>query len=96
NGAAYADEAAFGRVHDTLRTEYVRDHLLAVSEAMAHGADVRGYYLWSFLDNFEWEQGYAPRFGIVRVDYPAQTRTPKDSAWWYRDMIRAFQASHAS
>ena len=59
----------------------------AVERARAQGVDVRGYYVWSLFDNFEWEYGYEKRFGIVFVDYPTQRRIPKRSALWYRDLI---------
>jgi beta-glucosidase len=58
-----------------------------MSEAMAQGADVRGYFVWSLIDNFEWNAGYSQRFGIVYVDYPTQRRIPKASARWYADLI---------
>jgi beta-glucosidase len=84
NGAAYADRPdADGFVDDQDRIAYVRDHLHAVHDAMEQGADVRGYFLWSLLDNFEWAFGYSKRFGIVRVDYDTLERTPKASAHWY-------------
>ncbi|MEU1482496.1 GH1 family beta-glucosidase [Streptomyces sp. NPDC005752] len=89
NGAAFDDTvAADGSVPDTDRTAYLADHIAAVSEARRQGADVRGYFAWSLMDNFEWAYGYDKRFGIVRVDYDTQVRTPKDSALWYRDTIR--------
>ncbi|MDK1472032.1 GH1 family beta-glucosidase [Streptomyces sp. 549] len=88
NGAAFHDTAdADGRVRDADRTAYLADHLAAVSAARARGADVRGYFAWSLMDNFEWAYGYGKRFGIVRVDYDTQQRTLKDSALWYRDTI---------
>jgi len=74
-------------VHDEQRIDYMRGHLAAVHAAIAAGADVRGYYLWSLLDNFEWAYGYGKRFGIVYVDYPTQRRIPKDSAHWYAEVI---------
>ncbi|WP_411543830.1 GH1 family beta-glucosidase [Kitasatospora sp. DSM 101779] len=93
NGAAFEDEVApDGSVHDTSRTAYLHDHLAAVADAIAAGVDVRGYYVWSLLDNFEWARGYAQRFGLVRVDYDTLTRTPKDSYHWYRDLITAHRA----
>ena len=64
-----------------------RDHLGAVAQAVAEGVDVRGFYAWSLLDNFEWAEGYAKRFGIVHVDYETQQRTPKASFDWYRGVI---------
>ncbi|MFD4237541.1 GH1 family beta-glucosidase [Streptomyces sp. NPDC058542] len=89
NGAAFDDTvAADGSVPDADRTAYLADHIAAVVAARARGADVRGYFAWSLLDNFEWAYGYDKRFGIVRVDYDTQVRTLKDSAKWYRDTIR--------
>jgi beta-glucosidase len=88
NGAAYPDEVGpDGRVPDPERIAYLHSHLAAVHEAIAEGVDLRGYFVWSLLDNFEWAEGYAKRFGIVHVDYGTQRRTWKDSAHWYRDVI---------
>ena len=88
NGAAFDDTvAADGRVHDQARIDYLHDHIDAVAMARAAGVDVRGYFVWSLMDNFEWAHGYSKRFGIVHVDYATQTRTWKDSAYWYRDLI---------
>jgi beta-glucosidase len=88
NGAAFEDDqVADGRVDDPDRVAYLRDHLAALRRAVADGVDVRRYYVWSLLDNFEWEHGYAKRFGIVRVDYETQRRIPKRSGLWYRDFI---------
>ena len=84
NGAACDDKPdADGNVHDPERIAYLHGHLAAVRRAITDGADVRGYYLWSLLDNFEWSYGYGKRFGAVYVDYATQTRTPKSSALWY-------------
>ncbi|AGL19743.1 GH1 family beta-glucosidase [Actinoplanes sp. N902-109] len=88
NGAAFddvADESGF--VTDDDRTAYLAEHLAAVAAAREQGADIRGYFAWSLLDNFEWAEGYAKRFGIVHVDYATQVRTPKQSALWFRDTI---------
>ncbi|MFG2291822.1 GH1 family beta-glucosidase [Streptomyces sp. NPDC048603] len=88
NGAAYEDYAdPSGQVRDPERVEYLRAHLAAVHRAIEDGADVRGYFLWSLLDNFEWAYGYSKRFGIVHVDFPTQRRTFKDSAHWYAEVI---------
>jgi beta-glucosidase len=87
NGAAFPDRLDDGIVDDERRLEYLRTHIAAVERARAQGVDVRGYYVWSLLDNFEWEWGYAKRFGIVYVDYATQRRIPKRSALWYRDLI---------
>ncbi len=93
NGAAIEDELVDGAVDDPLRIAYLRDHLDAVGAARAAGVDIRRYFVWSFLDNFEWAHGYRPRFGIVRVDYETQRRIPKASAAWYRDLIAAARAA---
>ncbi len=87
NGAAFEDELQGDRVHDVRRTEYFKNHLQAVSEAIDAGAPVSAYFAWSLMDNFEWGFGYSKRFGIVYVDYATQRRVPKDSALWYRDYI---------
>ncbi|MFI0470493.1 GH1 family beta-glucosidase [Saccharopolyspora sp. 5N102] len=79
---------SFDEIHDSDRIDFLADHLTAVREAMDAGADVRGYFVWSLLDNFEWSKGYAPRFGLVHVDYDTLVRTPKDSFAWYRDVIK--------
>jgi beta-glucosidase len=89
NGAAFDDTvAADGAVHDPDRVAYLRSHLGAVADAIAQGVDVRGYYAWSLLDNFEWHSGFSKRFGLVRVDYDTLARTPKDSARFYAEVIR--------
>jgi beta-glucosidase len=88
NGAAYKDEVVGGRVADTDRIEFLRTHIAALADALETGVDVRGYFVWSLLDNFEWADGYSKRFGIVRVDYDTQQRIVKDSAFWYRDFLR--------
>ncbi|OIJ88094.1 glycoside hydrolase family 1 protein [Streptomyces colonosanans] len=84
NGAAYDDKPdPDGQVHDPERIAYLHGHLSAVRRAITDGADVRGYYLWSLMDNFEWAYGYEKRFGAVYVDYTTLARTPKSSAHWY-------------
>ncbi|RFU86647.1 beta-glucosidase [Streptomyces triticagri] len=84
NGAAFDDKPnAAGQVHDPDRIRYLDAHLRAVHKALEAGADVRGYFLWSLLDNFEWAYGYSKRFGAVYVDYETQRRVPKSSAYWY-------------
>jgi beta-glucosidase len=93
NGAAFDDRPdADGFVADDDRVAYLAEHVRAVARACQAGVDVRGYFAWSLLDNFEWAYGYAKRFGLVRVDYDTQRRTPKRSALWYRDTIRRFRA----
>lgn len=89
NGAAYDDKPdPDGRVHDPERIAYLHGHLSAVRRAIADGADVRGYFLWSLMDNFEWAYGYGKRFGAVYVDYSTLARTPKSSALWYAQAAR--------
>lgn len=90
NGAPFDDAVdGDGRVDDPQRVEYLAEHLRATRAAMDAGADVRGYFVWSLLDNFEWDSGYSIRFGLVFVDYATLRRIPKTSAHWYRDVIRA-------
>ncbi|MCX4703289.1 GH1 family beta-glucosidase [Streptomyces sp. NBC_01352] len=90
NGSAENDVlSADGQIHDPDRIEYLRDHMAAVANAVAEGVDVRGYYVWSLLDNYEWAFGYDKRFGIVHVDYDTLRRTPKDSYRWYQRLIAA-------
>ncbi|MEU2439606.1 GH1 family beta-glucosidase [Streptomyces rubradiris] len=90
NGSAEDDVPdSGGTVHDTDRISYLDGHLRAVAAARAEGVDVRGYYVWSLLDNFEWSYGYGKRFGLVYVDYATQRRVPKDSYHWYRAVIAA-------
>jgi beta-glucosidase len=89
NGAAYDDKPETdGRVNDLERIAYLHGHLQAVHRAIGDGANVRGYYLWSLMDNFEWAYGYRKRFGAVYVDYATQERTPKASAHWYAQLAR--------
>ena len=89
NGAAYPDVLTDdGAVHDDDRIAYLHDHLTAVADAVEAGAPVRGYYLWSLLDNFEWSYGFSKRFGLVHVDYETQVRTVKDSGRWYAEVVR--------
>ncbi|HSK52787.1 MAG TPA: GH1 family beta-glucosidase [Clostridia bacterium] len=89
NGMAEQDSVgADGTVRDTRRIDYIRRHLQVIEEAIAAGSDLRGYFVWSWMDNFEWGFGYRPRFGIVHVDFETQARTLKDSARWYAEVIR--------
>jgi len=88
NGCAFPDALQAGQVNDPARLSYLREHLQAVHQALSAGVNVRGYFVWSLMDNFEWAWGYRPRFGIVYNDYATQTRTPKASAQWYRTVIQ--------
>jgi beta-glucosidase len=76
-----------GKVHDAARIDFTTRYLRELHRAIAEGVDVRGYFHWSILDNFEWAEGYKQRFGLVFVDYPTQQRIIKDSGYWYRDVI---------
>lgn len=88
NGSAFPDVvSADGKIHDVRRLDYLKNHFIQTCLAMQDGVDVRGYMVWSLLDNFEWAKGYSKRFGIIRVDYETQARTIKDSGEWYRRVI---------
>ena len=89
NGAAFFDPPVVegDSLADPLRVAYLRQHITAVHASIQRGVDVRGYFVWSLLDNFEWAHGYAKRFGIVHVDFETQKRTPKDSARFYGRVI---------
>ncbi|QWT25078.1 beta-glucosidase [Subtercola sp. PAMC28395] len=86
NGAAFDDVVEDGAIHDVDRIDYLRRHLTAAHRAVQQGVDLRGYFVWSLMDNFEWSYGYSKRFGIVRVDYDTLVRTKKDSALWYAEL----------
>lgn len=90
NGSAFYDPPSVDgdELSDPLRVDYLRRHLLAAHDAMQRGVDLRGYFAWSLLDNFEWSLGYSKRFGIVHVDFETQRRTPKASARLYSEVIR--------
>ena len=88
NGLSSHDWIALdGKVHDMSRIDYLQRHLLQLEKAIEDGADVRGYFQWSLMDNYEWARGYFDRFGLIFVDYPTGTRTVKDSGYWYRKVI---------
>jgi len=90
NGAAFDDVVGpDGRIDDARRVSYLRDHALAARDAIDAGVPLGGYFAWSLLDNFEWAEGYSKRFGLVRVDFDTQERTPKASAEWYREVLRS-------
>jgi beta-glucosidase len=89
SGATFDDDLTHnGEILDLHRREYLQSHLIALHRAVAEGFDVRGYFVWSLLDNFEWAEGYGKRFGLVHVAYSTQARTPKLSARWYAEVIR--------
>jgi beta-glucosidase len=84
-----------GKVSDPQRVDFLKRYLLQLRQAIADGSDIRGYFVWSLLDNFEWAAGYSQRFGIVHVDFRTLNRTIKESAYWYRELIRTNGASLA-
>lgn len=86
NGAAYDDRVIGGRVHDVERVAYLAQHMRAARDALSDGVPLRGYFVWSLLDNFQWDSGYAKRFGVIHVDFQTQCRTVKDSGWFLRDV----------
>ena len=89
NGCSSPDQPdASGEVQDPLRTQYLRDYLAAGLEAMEQGVDLRGWFFWSLLDNFEWAEGYTKRFGLIYVDYETQQRIPKDSYRFVQKLIQ--------
>lgn len=76
-----------GKVHDPQRIDFLHRHFKGLQKAVEEGIAVAGYFHWSFMDNFEWQEGFRERFGLVFVDYPTQKRVIKDSGYWYRDVI---------
>ncbi len=95
NGCSYSDgPGADGRVHDDKRIEFLNGYIGQVGRALAEGADVRGYYCWTLIDNFEWAMGFSQRFGIVHVDFDSLKRTVKDSGYWMRDLITAGEIAY--
>jgi len=89
NGICVPDGIDFdGRVRDTRRIQYLKDHIAQVRRAMSEGIPVDGYFVWSFLDNFEWALGYKMRFGLVYVDFETRQRIVKDSGYWYSTVMR--------
>jgi beta-glucosidase len=96
NGAATEEEVTADGVSDPQRTAFLRDHLAQAARAIEDGVPLRGFFVWSLLDNFEWALGYTLRYGIVRVDYDTLERTPKASAAWYRDFIAGQRRAHGA
>ena len=96
NGAAFDDPPGPARLTDGRRIDYLRTHVAAARRAIADGVPLRGYFVWSLMDNFEWGEGLAKRFGLFHVDYATLVRTPRDSAFWYRDTIAAAGAASSA
>jgi len=93
NGSAEREPSLSVAKNDTKRRDYFEGHLIECAKAMSSGVKLKGYFAWSFMDNFEWQFGYTKRFGLCYVDYATQVRTPKMSAEWYRDTIAAGKLS---
>ena len=89
NGAAFTDKLADYRVKDSARVEFLAEYTAAAARAADEGCDLRGYFVWSLMDNFEWAEGFSKRFGIIHVDYETRKRTVKDSGYWFKDLINA-------
>ncbi|MEI9906563.1 MAG: GH1 family beta-glucosidase [Actinomycetota bacterium] len=96
NGGAFPDEMINGAISDHDRIDYYEGHLSAILDAKESGVDVRGYYAWSFLDNLEWAEGWSKRFGLVHVDPETQLRTPKLSAYFYRELLARLKRKRTS
>ncbi len=89
NGAAFTDKVIDGRVQDPLRVDYLQGHFEAAARAIRDGVNLRGYFIWTLMDNFEWQEGYGKRFGLIHVDHHTQRRTIKDSGYWVRNLIES-------
>ena len=87
SGAAFKDELVNGEINDVRRVKYLQDYLKQVLRAKNEGVNLGGYFIWSFMDNFEWAEGYRPTLGIVGIDYKTQQRTVKASGKWYSDFL---------
>jgi len=88
NGAAFKDQIDHGQVHDPKRLNYLQEAIQHVYQAKEEGVNVKGYFVWTFLDNFEWAEGYRPRFGLVYVDFQNQQRIIKSSGHWYANFLK--------
>lgn len=88
NGAAFPDQLIDGKVHDVQRINFYKRYLQNILKAKNEGANVTGYFAWTFIDNFEWAEGFRPRFGLVYNDFETQERTVKDSGWWFREFLK--------
>jgi len=87
NGAAFPDEVMNGKVNDSKRTSYIKENIAQLLKAKKEGCKIEGYFVWTLTDNFEWAEGYHPRFGLIHVDFDTQKRTIKDSGIWYKDFL---------
>jgi len=87
NGAAFDDSVNNDRVADLLRKDYLQKHIKKLLKAKKEGSNIKGYFVWTLMDNFEWAEGFKPRFGLVHLDYKTQKRIIKDSGIWYKDFL---------
>jgi beta-glucosidase len=92
NGASFTDVLEKGRVHDPLRIAFLEGYMEASAQAIRDGVNLHGYFIWSLVDNFEWDSGFSKRFGLVYVDHATQQRVVKDSGHWVQELIRSQQA----
>ena len=88
NGVAVKDVMVNGEINDVRRTQYIKDYLAQILKAKREGVNIGGYFIWSFMDNFEWAEGYRPKLGIVAVDYKTQQRTIKASGKWFSEFLK--------
>ena len=88
SGIGLNDEIENGKINDTWRRDYLQNHIAQVLRAKKEGIPVEGFFVWTLLDNFEWAEGFNPRFGLVHVDFETQKRTIKNSGWWYKEFLR--------
>ena len=88
NGAAFEDIVENSAINDSQRLNYIKDHIGQVKLAIQNGVRVKGYFVWTFLDNFEWAEGYYPKFGLIHVNFKTQERIIKSSGKWYADFLR--------
>ncbi|RLD83523.1 MAG: beta-glucosidase, partial [Bacteroidetes bacterium] len=88
NGTCVKDTVVGGKVHDKERIKYFKDHLAAMLKAKKEGVNIDGYFVWSLTDNFEWDKGFRPRFGLVHVDFKTLNRTVKDSGYWFKEFLK--------
>jgi beta-glucosidase len=89
NGAAFKDELIDGEVNDKQRIHYFSQYISGLLRAKNEGVNIKGYFAWTLMDNFEWSEGYSARFGLIHVDFKTQLRTIKNSGYWFRDLLNA-------
>ena len=93
NGAAFEDQITDGKIHDEKRIKYLHDHIFQVLRAKKEGVKVNGYFVWTLMDNFEWAEGFYPRFGLIYVNFSTNQRIIKSSGYWYRDFLQKIKST---